>query len=58
MLLCDVPKIIVVPFVKKLYDNHSKVSDIQRNKSAITCKSFFRRKSIFLSKLDLSKAIT
>ena len=46
------------PFANEVYDNYNKVSYLQESKNAITWKPLFKRKSTFLSKLDLSIAIT
>ena len=45
-------------FLNKVYDNFTRSPTSEGIKSAITWKPLFRRKSTFLSKLDLSEALT
>ena len=46
-------------FVNKVYDNYNKVFYVQKNKKGHkTWKPLLKRKSTFLSKLDLSEAVT
>ena len=58
ILFCNVTKKIVVLIFKQSLRQFYKVSYLRRNKNSITWKPLVRRKSTFLSKLDLSEALT